>query len=75
MRMCLTLGCGPHELMGFSPMEPPQNTPGASMLPPGLSDTPEKRRLLRRLACLNSRQVKTLARLVGLFLPGRGAQK
>jgi transcriptional regulator with XRE-family HTH domain len=75
MRVCLTLGCGPHELMGFSRMEPPQNTPGASMLPPGISDTPEKRRLLRRLARLDSPQIKTLSRLVAFLLPGRGARK
>jgi transcriptional regulator with XRE-family HTH domain len=75
MRLCLTLGCGPDELMGFSPVEPPQNSPGASMLPPGVNDTPEKRRLLRRLAHLESPQVKTLSRLVAFLLPGRGARK
>lgn len=75
MRVCLALGCGPDELMGFSPMEPPQNSPGASMLPPGVTDTPEKRRLLRRLARLESPQVKTLSRLVGFLLPGRGTRK
>lgn len=74
MRVCLTLGCGPHELMGFSPLESPQNSPGASMLPPGINDTPEKRRLLRRLACLDRPQVKSLARLVGFLLPARGAR-
>ncbi len=74
MRVCLTLGCGPHELMGFSLLESPQNAPGASMLPPGINDTPEKRRLLRRLARLDSPQVKALSRLVGLLLPGRGAR-
>jgi len=40
-----------------------------------LNDTPEKRRLLRRLACLDSPQVKALSRLVALLLPGRGARK
>jgi transcriptional regulator with XRE-family HTH domain len=78
MRVCLTLGCGPDELMGFSPMEPPQNSlnsPGASMLPPGVNDTPEKRRLLRRLARLESQQVKILSRLVTFLLPARGARK
>ena len=75
MRVCLTLGCGPHELMGFSPLAPPQNAPGASMLPPGINDTPEKRRLLRRLACLDRPQVKTLSRLVGFLVPGRSAGK
>jgi len=75
MRMCLTLGCGPDELMGFSPVEPPQNSPGASMLPPGVNDTPEKRRLLRGLVQLESPQVKTLSRLVAFLLPARGARK
>jgi transcriptional regulator with XRE-family HTH domain len=75
MRVCLTLGCGPNELMGFSPMEPPQNSPGASLLSPGLNDTPEKRRLLRGLARLDAPQVKALSRLVALLLPGRGARK
>ncbi|WP_225413685.1 helix-turn-helix domain-containing protein [Stigmatella hybrida] len=75
MRMCLTLGCGPDELMGFSPVEPPQNSPGASMLPPGVNDTPEKRRLLRGLAHLESPQVKTLSRLVAFLLPARSARK
>ena len=75
MRVCLTLGCGPHELMGFSPLESPQNAPGASMLPPGINDTPEKRRLLRRLAHLDSPKIKTLARLVAFLLPGRSAGK
>jgi transcriptional regulator with XRE-family HTH domain len=75
MRMCLTLGCGPHELMGFAEVEPGQSAPKANTVPPGLNDTPEKRRLLRRLACLDSPQIKTLARLVALLLPGRGARK
>jgi hypothetical protein len=75
MRVCLTLGCGPHELMGFSPLVPPQNSPGASMLPPGINDTPEKRRLLRRLARLDSPQIKTLSRLVAFLLPRRSARK
>jgi hypothetical protein len=75
MRVCLTLGCGPDELMGFAEVEPGQSAPGVNTVPPGLNDTPEKRRLLRRLACLDSPQVKTLARLVAILLPGRGARK
>jgi transcriptional regulator with XRE-family HTH domain len=75
MRMCLTLGCGPHELMGFAEVEPGQSAPGANTVPPGLNDTPEKRRLLRRLACLDSPQVKALSRLAALLLLGRGARK
>jgi hypothetical protein len=34
-----------------------------------------ERRLLRRLAHLESSQVKTLSRLVAFLLPGRGARK
>jgi transcriptional regulator with XRE-family HTH domain len=70
LRLCLILGSGPHELMGFSDVEPSQGAQ-ARTLPPGLSDTPEKRRLLRRLARLDSPRIKALARLVALLLPGR----
>ena len=52
-------------------MEPGQSAPGVNTVPPGLSDTPEKRRLLRRLARLDSPKIKALARLVALLLPGR----
>jgi transcriptional regulator with XRE-family HTH domain len=75
MRLCLTLGCGPDALMGFSPMEPPQNVPKASVLPLSVNDTPEKRRLLRRLARLDSPEVKALSRLMGLLLSGRGIRR
>jgi transcriptional regulator with XRE-family HTH domain len=71
MRMCLTLGCGPHELMGFAEVDPGQSLPRATTVPPGLNDTPEKRRLLRRLARLDSPRIKALARLAALLLPGR----
>ncbi len=69
MRMCLTLGCGPHELMGFAEVQPGRSAPGASMVPPGLKDTPEKRRLLHRLARLDRPRVTALARLAALLLP------
>src|SRR4051812_23025356 len=36
-------------------MEPGQSAHGANTAPPGLNDTPEKRRLLRRLARLERR--------------------
>ncbi len=39
--MCLILGSGPHELMGFAEVEPGQSAPGANTVPPGLSDTPK----------------------------------
>ena len=70
LRLCLTLGSGPHELMGFSELEPLQSAPGTSTVSPGLNDTPEKRRLLRRLARLDSPKIKALARLVALLQPG-----
>jgi transcriptional regulator with XRE-family HTH domain len=68
LRLCLILGSGPHELMGFSEVGPSQSAQ-ALAVPPGVSDTPEKRRLLRRLACLDSPRIKALARLVALLLP------
>jgi len=74
LRLCLTLGSGPHELMGFSELELSQRVPGASTVPPGVNDTPEKRRLLRRLARLDSPRIKALARLAALLLPGVSAR-
>jgi hypothetical protein len=71
MRMCLTLGCGPHELMGFSPMGPPESARGASTVPPGLNDTPENRRLLRLLTRLSRPRLKVVLRLVAFLLPVR----
>jgi transcriptional regulator with XRE-family HTH domain len=71
LRLCLILGSGPHELMGFSPVEALHSSPGASPVPPGLNDTPEKRRLLRRLARLDRPRITILSRLVALLLPGR----
>jgi transcriptional regulator with XRE-family HTH domain len=70
LRLCLILGSGPHELMGFAEMEPGQSAPGASTVPPGINDTPEKRRLLRRLARLDAPRIKALSRLIALLLPG-----
>ena len=69
LRLCLILGSGPHELMGFSPVAPWQDASGAGTVPPGLNDTPEKRRLLRRLARLDSPRLKVLSSLVALLLP------
>jgi hypothetical protein len=57
--------------MGFAEVELGQSAPGANTVPPGLNDTPEKRRLLRRLARLDSPRIKALARLVALLLPKR----
>jgi transcriptional regulator with XRE-family HTH domain len=71
LRLCLILGTGPHELMGFAEVEMGQNAPRRNMVLPDLNDTPEKRRLLRLLARLDSPRLKALARLVALLLPGR----
>ncbi|MDY7225734.1 helix-turn-helix transcriptional regulator [Hyalangium rubrum] len=71
LRMCLILGSGPDELMGFAEVELGKSVPGVNTVPPGLMDTPEKRRLLRRLARLDSLRIKALARLVALLLPVR----
>jgi hypothetical protein len=57
--------------MGFAEVELGQSAPGVNTVPPGMNDTPEKRRLLRRLARLDSPRIKALARLVVLLLPGR----
>ena len=69
LRLCLILGSGPHELMGFSPVAPWQEASGVGTVPPGLNDTPEKRRLLRRLARLDTPRIKALSRLAALLLP------
>ncbi len=71
MRVCLTLGSGPDELMGFAPMveRPRQDDPRASTVPPGLNDTPEKRRLLRLLARLDRPRLILLSRLAAFLLP------
>jgi hypothetical protein len=71
--MCLILGSGPHELMGFAEVEPGQSAPGANTVPPGLSDTPEKRRLLRRLARLDSPRIKveTICGRRGILIAAR----
>lgn len=71
LRLCLILGSGPHELMGFSELGPSQSVHGACTMPPGLNDTPEKRRLLRLLARLNRPRIKFVSRLVALLVPDR----
>lgn len=71
LRLCLILGSGPNELMGFAEVEPGHSAHGVNTVPPGLKDTPEKRRLLRRLARLDRPRIKALARLVALLLPGK----
>jgi transcriptional regulator with XRE-family HTH domain len=71
LRLCMALGSGPHELMGFSELNLTQSDPRATTVPAGLNDTPEKRRLLRRLARLDGSRINALSRLVALLLPRR----
>jgi hypothetical protein len=53
-------------------MERPQEDgPRASTVPPGLNDTPEKRRLLRLLTRLDRSKLTLLSRLVGFLLPDK----
>jgi len=52
-------------------MEPPQKLPQASMLPPGVSDTPRSGVCCVASLALESPQVKTLSRLVAFLLPSR----
>lgn len=70
MRVCLTLGSGPNELMGFSPVAQSQGVPEARTLPLGLSDTPDTRRLLRLLGRLTRRQLKLIVRIAASFVRG-----
>ena len=58
LRLCLALHSGPHELMGFVPVEGTSGRPpwAALKVPPGLADTPEVRRLVRRLSRLEGSQ-------------------
>jgi len=68
LRLCMTLGSGPHELMGFSELGPLQSAPGASWVLPSLSNSPETRRLLHRIQRLNSPRIKLLSRLAAFLL-------
>lgn len=71
LRLCLTLGSTPDELMGFSPLPPPQHAREASPVPPGLEDTPDTRRLLRLLGHLNRSRIQLLVKVATGLLPRR----
>jgi transcriptional regulator with XRE-family HTH domain len=66
-RLCVALRSGPHELMGFSPVD---SLPEAARLevPPELAHTPEMRRLLRLLGRLPGLQLRLILRLVAAFV-------
>jgi transcriptional regulator with XRE-family HTH domain len=67
LRLCLTLRSTPDELMGFSPLPPPQHASEASPVPPGMRDTPDMRRLLRYLGRLDGRKVRLLSQLTTIL--------
>jgi transcriptional regulator with XRE-family HTH domain len=72
-RLCLALQSGPHELMGFAAAER-----GSGKLPwgslkvsPGLEDTPEVRRLVRRLCRLERSQLRLVQLIVASLVARR----
>lgn len=79
-RLCLALHSGPHELMGFTPVERGSVKPpwGGLRVPRGVTDTPEIRRLVRRLGGLDPSKIRLIqlivAALVARPLKRRGRQ-
>ncbi|WP_224247883.1 helix-turn-helix transcriptional regulator [Hyalangium gracile] len=65
-RLCVALRSGPHELMGFAPVD---SLPQAAQLevPPELAHAPEMRRLLHLLGRLQGLQLRLILRLVVAF--------
>jgi DNA-binding XRE family transcriptional regulator len=77
-RLCLALHSGPHELMGFAPVgRTPVKQPWETLKLPRLGDTPEIRRMVRRLSSLDRSQLRLVqlivASLVARRLKGRGS--
>lgn len=60
-RLCMALRSGPDELMGLGAAHgPPEKSPWADEIPPGLADTPDMRRLLRSLRLMKKAQIKLM---------------
>jgi len=72
-RLCLALHSGPHELLGFAPAGRTSTKPqwGALKVPPTLTDTPEIRRLVRRLCRLESSQLRLVQLIVASLVARR----
>jgi DNA-binding XRE family transcriptional regulator len=72
-RLCLALHSGPHELMGFAPVGRSSTKPplGTLKLPAPLEDTPEVRRLMRRLGRLDASQLRLVQLIVASLVERR----
>ncbi|KFE70407.1 helix-turn-helix transcriptional regulator [Hyalangium minutum] len=72
-RLCLALQSGPHELLGFSPVgRSKTKASGVDLkVPRSLGDTPEVRRLMRRLSRLERSQLRLVQLIVASLVERR----
>lgn len=72
-RLCLALQSGPHELLGFSPVSRSgTKASGVDLkVPRSLGDTPEIRRLMRRLSRLERSQLRLVQLIVASLVERR----
>ena len=72
-RLCLALHSGPHELMGFAPVgrSSPKSPWSALKVPAPMTDTPEVRRLMRRLGRLDASQLRLVQLIVASLVERR----
>jgi len=72
-RLCLALHSGPHELLGFAPVaRNAKKQPWAQLkAPSGMGDTPEVRRLMRRLSRLERSQLRLVQLIVASLVERR----
>jgi transcriptional regulator with XRE-family HTH domain len=70
-RLCLALQSGPHELMGFASGSGTRSGSGALKVPSSLGDTPEVRRLVRRLSRLERSQLRLVQLIVASLVAKR----
>ena len=72
-RLCLALQSGPHELLGFAPTGRTTAKPAWARLkvPPSMQDTPEIRRLVRRLCRLERSQLRLVQLIVASLVERR----
>jgi DNA-binding XRE family transcriptional regulator len=72
-RLCMALHSGPHELLGFAPVgRPGAKAPGVDLkVPRSLGDSPEIRRLVRRLGRLERSQLRLVQLIVASLVERR----
>jgi DNA-binding XRE family transcriptional regulator len=71
-RLCLALHSGPHELLGFAPVDrTSKKLPGGLEVPAPMADTPEIRRLVRRLGRLERSQLRLVQLIVASLVERR----